>query len=99
MTLRLTESASCLVSDEGDMSGYLQRLLKQAGQKAPDAQPILELNPEHALVRKLRDLQGEESGDAFSDRLQVLFDQALLAEGGMLEDPAAYVQRVNKLLA
>ncbi|MBP0621885.1 molecular chaperone HtpG [Cupriavidus consociatus] len=96
VTLRLTESASCLVSDEGDMSGYLQRLLKQAGQKAPDAQPILELNPEHALVKKLRDLP---EGDAFSDRLQVLFDQALLAEGGMLEDPAAYVQRVNKLLA
>lgn len=99
VTLRLTASASCLVSDEGDMSGYLQRLLKQAGQKAPDAQPILELNPEHALVKKLRDLQGEASGDAFSDRVQVLFDQALLAEGGMLEDPAAYVQRVNKLLA
>ncbi|NUO86890.1 MAG: molecular chaperone HtpG [Cupriavidus sp.] len=96
VTLRLTESASCLVSDEGDMSGYLQRLLKQAGQKAPDAQPILELNPEHALVKKLRDLP---EGEAFSDRLQVLFDQALLAEGGMLEDPAAYVQRVNKLLA
>lgn len=96
VTLRLTASASCLVSDEGDMSGYLQRLLKQAGQKAPDAQPILELNPEHALVKKLRDLP---EGDAFSDRVQVLFDQALLAEGGMLEDPAAYVQRVNKLLA
>ncbi|MFS8979637.1 molecular chaperone HtpG [Cupriavidus necator] len=96
VTLRLTASASCLVSDEGDMSGYLQRLLKQAGQKAPDAQPILELNPDHALVKKLRDLP---EGDAFSDRVQVLFDQALLAEGGMLEDPAAYVQRVNKLLA
>ncbi|UIF85249.1 molecular chaperone HtpG [Cupriavidus sp. UYPR2.512] len=96
VTLRLTASASCLVSDEGDMSGYLQRLLKQAGQKAPDAQPILELNPEHALVQRLRDLP---AGDAFSDRVQVLFDQALLAEGGMLDDPAAYVQRVNKLLA
>jgi molecular chaperone HtpG len=96
VTLRLTESASCLVSDEGDMSGYLQRLLKQAGQKAPDAQPILELNPEHALVKKLRDLP---EGDGFNDRLQVLFDQALLAEGGMLDDPAAYVQRVNRLLA
>ncbi|WP_454742094.1 molecular chaperone HtpG [Cupriavidus necator] len=96
VTLRLTASASCLVSDEGDMSGYLRRLLKQAGQKAPDAQPILELNPDHALVKKLRDLP---EGDAFSDRVQVLFDQALLAEGGMLEDPAAYVQRVNKLLA
>ncbi|WER46863.1 molecular chaperone HtpG [Cupriavidus sp. WKF15] len=96
VTLRLTESASCLVSDEGDMSGYLQRLLKQAGQKAPDAQPILELNPEHALVKKLRDLP---EGDGFNDRLLVLFDQALLAEGGMLDDPTAYVQRVNKLLA
>ncbi|CAG9179546.1 molecular chaperone HtpG [Cupriavidus pinatubonensis] len=96
VTLRLTASASCLVSDEGDMSGYLQRLLKQAGQKAPDAQPILELNPEHALVKKLRDLP---EGDGFNDRLLVLFDQALLAEGGMLDDPAAYVQRVNKLLA
>jgi molecular chaperone HtpG len=96
VTLRLTDSASCLVSDEGDMSGYLQRMLKQAGQKAPDAQPILELNPDHALVKKLRDLP---EGDAFGDRVQVLFDQALLAEGGMLDDPAAYVQRVNKLLA
>ncbi len=96
VTLRLTDSASCLVSDDGDMSGYLQRLLKQAGQKAPDAQPILELNPEHALVKKLRDLP---EGDAFGDRVRVLFDQALLAEGGMLDDPAAYVQRVNRLLA
>lgn len=96
VTLRLTESASCLVSDEGDMSGYLQRLLKQAGQKSPDAQPILELNPEHALVRKLRDVSDEA---AFGDRVRVLFDQALLAEGGMLDDPAAYVQRVNRLLA
>jgi molecular chaperone HtpG len=96
VTLRLTESASCLVSDDGDMSGYLQRLLKQAGQKAPDAQPILELNPEHALVKKLRDVAGDE---AFADRVSVLFDQALLAEGGMLEDPATYVQRVNRLLA
>ncbi len=96
VTLRLTDSASCLVSDEGEMSGYLQRLLKQAGQKAPDVQPILELNPEHALVKRLRDLP---EGEAFTDRVQVLFDQALLAEGGMLEDPAAYVQRVNRLLA
>lgn len=95
VTLRLTASASCLVSDEGDMSGYLQRMLKQAGQKAPDAQPILELNPEHALVGKLRNLEDEP----FADRVQVLFDQAVLAEGGTLEDPAAYVQRVNKLLA
>ncbi|MBO4121214.1 molecular chaperone HtpG [Cupriavidus gilardii] len=102
VTLRLTDSASCLVSDEGEISGYLQRLLKQAGQKAPQTKPILELNPSHALVGKLRQLAGAEAGadaDAFADRVHVLFDQALLAEGGMLEDPAAYVQRINKLLA
>lgn len=98
VTLRLTDSPSCLVSDEGDMSGYLQRLLKQAGQKAPESRPILELNPSHALVRKLRDL-GSDQAEAFADRVHVLFDQALLAEGGMLEDPAAYVRRINKLLA
>ncbi len=78
------------------MSRHLQRMLKQAGQKAPDAQPVLELNPEHALVKKLRDVAGDE---AFADRVSVLFDQALLAEGGMLADPATYVQRVNRLLA
>ncbi|WP_454722092.1 MULTISPECIES: molecular chaperone HtpG [Cupriavidus] len=100
VTLRLTESASCLVSDEGDMSGYLQRLLKQAGQKAPDAQPILELNPDHALVRKLRALaEAGPADEAFDDRVHVLFDQALLAEGGTLEDPSGYVRRINKLLA
>lgn len=101
MTLRLTDSASCLVSDEGDMSGYLQRLLKQAGQKAPDSKPILELNPSHALVGKLRELApGEVAGsDAFADRVHVLFDQAMLAEGGTLDDPAAYVKRINKLLS
>ncbi len=102
VTLRLTDSASCLVSDEGEISGYLQRLLKQAGQKAPQTKPILELNPSHALVGKLRQLAGagaDGDADAFADRVHVLFDQALLAEGGMLEDPAAYVQRINKLLA
>ncbi|MGY8523953.1 molecular chaperone HtpG [Paracidovorax citrulli] len=116
MTLRLTDSASCLVSDEGDMSGYLQRLLKQAGQKAPYSKPILELNPSHALVGKLRELTpgevaadgaGNASGDvvnaagsdAFADRVHVLFDQAMLAEGGTLDDPAAYVKRINKLLS
>lgn len=104
VTLRLTDSASCLVSDEGEISGYLQRLLKQAGQKAPQTKPILELNPSHALVGKLRqlaaaDAQADGDADAFADRVHVLFDQALLAEGGMLEDPAAYVQRINKLLA
>ncbi|TWG89161.1 molecular chaperone HtpG [Cupriavidus gilardii J11] len=98
VTLRLTDSPSCLVSDEGEMSGYLQRLLKQAGQKAPQSKPILELNPSHALVRKLRDIDAADT-EGFADRAHVLFDQALLAEGGMLDDPAAYVRRVNKLLA
>ncbi len=98
ITFRLTESPSCVVSDEGDMSGYLQRMLKQAGQDAPAAKPILELNPEHALVKKIVALVDSDP-DTFADRVHVLFDQALLAEGGSLDDPAAYVQRVNRLLA
>lgn len=75
------------------MSGHLARLLKQAGQSAPASRPILEVNPEHALVKRL------SADDArFDDLAQILFDQALLAEGGQLEDPAAYVARVTKLL-
>ena len=92
-TTRLVDSPACLVVDEGDMSGHLARLLKQAGQAAPKSMPILEVNPEHALVKRL------ESDARFDDLAQVLFDQALLAEGGQLEDPAAYVQRVNRMLA
>ena len=85
-----------IVVDEGDMSGHLARLLKQAGQSAPAGKPILEVNPEHALVKKLEAAEGDER---FGDLAQVLFDQAVLAEGGQLEDPAAYVRRVNALLA
>ena len=103
ITHRLTDSPSCLVADEGDISGTLARLLKQAGQQAPDSKPVLELNPTHPLVRKLALLEtvtgNEADRAAFEDRLHVLFDQALLAEGGSLTDPAAYVQRVNRLLA
>ncbi len=92
VTMRLVDSPACIVVDEGDVSGHLARLLKQAGQDAPKTQPILEVNPEHALVKRL-------DGDArFDDLAHILFDQALLAEGGQLEDPAAYVQRVNRLL-
>jgi molecular chaperone HtpG len=91
-TTRLVDSPACIVADEGDMSGHLARLLKQAGQAAPKSLPILEVNPEHVLVKRLQD-------DArFEDLAQILFDQALLAEGGQLEDAAAYVQRVNRLL-
>jgi molecular chaperone HtpG len=91
-TSRLVDSPACLVVDEHDMSAHLSRMLKQAGQSAPEGKPILEVNPQHALVRQL------ESSAHFEDLAQILFDQALLAEGGQLEDPAAYVRRVNALL-
>ena len=96
VTSRLVDSPACVVVDEGDMSAHLARMLKQAGQSAPKTQPILEVNPEHALVKRL----GADDGqDRFDDYANILFDQALLAEGGQLEDPAAYVARVNRLLA
>jgi molecular chaperone HtpG len=95
-TLRLTDSPSCLVVDDHAMSGHLARLLKAAGQNAPASAPLLELNPHHPLVLRLRD----EAADSprFSDWAHLLFEQALLAEGGQLEDPAAFVRRVNGLL-
>ncbi|MFC0397522.1 molecular chaperone HtpG [Paraburkholderia rhizosphaerae] len=93
LTFRLTDSPSCLVADENDMSGYLQRMLKAAGQKAPAMQPILEVNPEHPLVKGLH----TDSAN-FDDWAHLLFDQALLAEGGALEDPASFVKRTNALL-
>ncbi|HYE71246.1 MAG TPA: molecular chaperone HtpG [Aquabacterium sp.] len=94
VTTRLVDSPACVVVEEGDMSAHLARMLKQAGQSAPKMQPILEVNPEHALVKRL---DADES--RFDDLAHILFDQALLAEGGQLEDPAAYVARVNRLLA
>ena len=93
VTSRLTQSPSCLVSDENDMSGNLSRILKAAGQKVPVSKPILEINPEHPLVQRLNDEQAH-----FSDWANVLFDQALLAEGGTLEDPAGFVRRLNELM-
>ena len=92
VTTRLVDSPACLVTESGDMSAHLARLLKQAGQTAPEVKPILEVNPEHALVKKL------DTSTHFDDLAHILFDQALLAEGGQLEDPAAYVRRVNDLL-
>ncbi len=92
VTTRLVDSPACLVAEEGDMSGHLARLLKQAGQAAPPSRPILEVNTEHPLVKRL------QTSERFDELAQVLFDQAVLAEGGQLEDPAAYVRRVNALL-
>ena len=92
VTTRLVDSPACLVVEEGDMSSHLARMLKQAGQDAPKAQPILEINATHELVKRL------EASERFDDLAHVLFDQALLAEGGQLEDPAGYVRRVNSLL-
>ena len=94
-TTRLVDSPACIVVDEGDMSSHLARMLKQAGQTAPKSLPILEVNPEHALVKRLDSAEGSER---FDDLAQILFDQAVLAEGGQLEDPAAYVRRINALL-
>ncbi|WP_024301571.1 molecular chaperone HtpG [Pseudogulbenkiania sp. MAI-1] len=95
-TARLTDSPACLVVGEHDMSTHLERLLKAAGQNVPQAaKPTLEINPEHVLVKRLAEEQDEARA---SDLAQVLYDQALLAEGGKLEDPASFVKRINKLL-
>ncbi|MBI5908551.1 MAG: molecular chaperone HtpG [Betaproteobacteria bacterium] len=93
VTLRLTSSPACLVSDQYDMGGNLARILKAAGQKVPDSKPIMEINPGHPLVQRLK---YEETH--FADWSRVLFDQALLAEGGQLEDPAGFVKRLNELM-
>ncbi len=93
VTHRLTDSPACLVAEEHDMSGNLARLMKAAGQKAPESQPILEINPSHPVVQRLK---GEEN--RFDDWAAVLFDQALLAEGGQLDDPASFVKRMNQLM-
>ena len=96
VTHRLTDSPACLVSDENEPSGNLARMLKAAGQSAPDAKPILEINPAHKLVKRL---ETEIADAVFSDLALVLFDQALLAEGGTLNDPASFVKRMNSLIS
>jgi len=93
ITHRLTDSPSCLVADEHDLSGNLARLLKAAGQKAPETKPILEINPHHPAVQRLK---YEEA--RFDDWANLLFEQAQLAEGGQLEDPAGFVKRINDLM-
>jgi molecular chaperone HtpG len=95
MTHRLTESPACLVVSEDDMGMQMRRMLESAGQAVPDNKRIFELNPDHPLVQKLKD---ESDGDRFNDLARVLYDQAQLAEGSQLDEPATYVARLNKLL-
>ena len=92
VTTRLVDSPACLVTGEGELSPQLIRMLKQAGQTIPESKPILEINPEHPLVKKL------EESNQFDDLANVIFDQAVIAEGGLPDDPAEYVKRINSLL-
>jgi molecular chaperone HtpG len=92
---RLTDSPACLVVGDYDMSANLQRVLKQLGQDAPETKPSLEINPSHPLVQRM---DQEPDEDIFADLTRIVFDQALLAEGGQLEDPAGFVHRLNKLM-
>ena len=94
-TTRLVDSAACLVVQDGDMSTQLARMLKQAGQPAPEVKPILEVNAQHPLAKKL---EASVDDAQFNDLAHILFDQALLSEGGLPDDPAAYVRRINALL-
>jgi molecular chaperone HtpG len=94
-TNRLTDSAACLVVGDMDMGAQMRRILEQAGQEVPDSKPILEVNPAHPLLTML---DTEQDEDRFADLASIVFDQANLAEGGQLEDPAAYVSKLNKLL-
>jgi molecular chaperone HtpG len=93
VTFRLTDSPACLVADEHELSGNLLRMLKAAGQSAPESKPILEINPDHPLVQRLKYEDAK-----FGDWSQILFDQAMLAEGGTLSDPAGFVKRLNEML-
>jgi len=92
---RLTESASCLVLSEQELAMHMRRMLEQAGQAMPDSKPVLEVNLDHQLLKQV---SGVESDEDFKDWAELLFEQAVLAEGGQLEDPAGFVQRVNRLM-
>jgi molecular chaperone HtpG len=95
VTHRLTESPACLVSDQHDLGANLQRILKSVGQKSPDWKPILEVNPRHPLVQRMK---ADVDDPRFDDMSHILFDQSLLAEGGQIEDPAGFVKRLNGLM-
>ncbi len=93
---RLTDSPACLVLGEHDVALHMQHLLRQAGHSLPESRPTLEINPDHPLLRRMA---GLDDGERFADWSALLLEQAVLAEGGQLEDPAAFVQRMNTLLA
>ena len=95
VTHRLIDSPACLVAGQNDLSGNLERMLKAAGQKTPESKPTLEINPTHGLIERLK---AEKDDAKFNDLTHLLFDQALLAEGGQLNDPASFVKRMNSLL-
>jgi molecular chaperone HtpG len=95
LSRRLTDSPACIVLDENDLSSQMEKMLRAAGQPVPIHKPILELNPDHRIVQKLK---SEQSKTRFEDWVRILFDQAVLAEGGQLEDPASFVKRFNNLL-
>jgi molecular chaperone HtpG len=94
-TQRLTESASCLVLSEQELAMHMRRMLEQAGQVMPDSKPVLEVNLEHQLLKQVSTIDSDEE---FKDWASLLFEQAVLAEGGQLEDPADFVARMNRLM-
>jgi len=96
VSTRLVDSPACLVVGEGELSPQMIQMLKQMGQDVPESKPTLEVNPDHPLIKKLE--SSEQSAEDFDKLAQVIFDQALLADGGQLDDPAAYLRRVNELL-
>ena len=96
VTHRLTDSPACLVADEHDPGANLQRMLKMMGQNAPEIKPILEINPQHPMLKKMELLPNE--GGHFDDYASILFDEALLAEGGQIDDPAGFVRKINRLM-
>jgi molecular chaperone HtpG len=95
VTNRLTDSPACIVISEQDMAMHMQRILKEAGHAMPSSRPVLEINPDHPIVKKLGI---EKSKKKFDDWSDILFDQAILAEGGQLDDPASFVSKLNKML-
>ena len=95
LSQRLTRSPACLIADQGELSGNLERMLKAAGQPVPSTKPILEINPRHPILQKIK---AEESAPRFDDWAHLLFDQSVLSEGGQLENPSQFVQRLNELL-